>query len=93
MQGDGGGRHPYLVEPGKAVLAGQPGPSWSTLRSPHMGYVSAASYRKFYGEVVEDIAAYLAGTPIRNSRPEPRPRAPTSAGVTTWLDQSEVGGA
>jgi phosphoglycerate dehydrogenase-like enzyme len=36
-----------------------------TLLSPHMGYVSAASYRTFYGDVVENIAAYLAGAPIR----------------------------
>jgi phosphoglycerate dehydrogenase-like enzyme len=36
-----------------------------TLLSPHMGYVSAQSYRTFYGDAVEDIAAFLAGTPIR----------------------------
>jgi phosphoglycerate dehydrogenase-like enzyme len=36
-----------------------------TLLSPHMGYVSEHSYRIFYGDVVEDIAAYLDGAPVR----------------------------
>jgi phosphoglycerate dehydrogenase-like enzyme len=31
-----------------------------TLLSPHMGYVTEKSYRTFYGDVVEDIAAFLA---------------------------------
>ncbi|MFE5672595.1 D-2-hydroxyacid dehydrogenase family protein [Agromyces sp. NPDC056523] len=35
------------------------------LRSPHMGYVTLANYRTFYGDAVEDIAAYLEGRPIR----------------------------
>lgn len=37
--------------------------------SPHMGYVSRDNYRAFYGEVVQDIAAYGAGTPIRRLLP------------------------
>jgi phosphoglycerate dehydrogenase-like enzyme len=32
---------------------------------PHLGYVSAAGFRQMYAQVVEDIAAYLAGSPIR----------------------------
>jgi phosphoglycerate dehydrogenase-like enzyme len=36
-----------------------------TLLSPHMGYVSEHSYRIFYRDVVEDIAAYLDGSPAR----------------------------
>jgi phosphoglycerate dehydrogenase-like enzyme len=36
-----------------------------TLLSPHMGYVSEHSYRIFYGDAVEDIAACLDGSPIR----------------------------
>lgn len=36
-----------------------------TLLSPHMGYVSTAGYTTFYTDAVENIAAYLAGTPIR----------------------------
>jgi phosphoglycerate dehydrogenase-like enzyme len=39
---------------------------------PHLGYVSESGFRHMYGQVVEDIAAFLAGTPIRtisSSRP------------------------
>jgi phosphoglycerate dehydrogenase-like enzyme len=39
---------------------------------PHLGYVSEAGFRHMYGQVVEDIAAFLAGSPIRtisSSRP------------------------
>ena len=36
--------------------------------SPHLGYVSHASYRAFYTQAAEDAAAYLAGTPIRTLR-------------------------
>ncbi len=32
---------------------------------PHFGYVSEAGFREMYGQVVEDIAAFLAGSPIR----------------------------
>jgi phosphoglycerate dehydrogenase-like enzyme len=37
----------------------------NVLGTPHIGYVTAASYRTYYGEAVEDIAAWLAGSPIR----------------------------
>jgi phosphoglycerate dehydrogenase-like enzyme len=37
----------------------------NTLLSPHMGYVSDANYRVFFGDIVANIAAYLAGQPIR----------------------------
>jgi phosphoglycerate dehydrogenase-like enzyme len=33
--------------------------------APHLGYVSQDTYRVFYGDTVENIAAYLAGNPIR----------------------------
>ena len=33
--------------------------------TPHIGYVTDASYRRFYGDAVEDIAAFLRGEPIR----------------------------
>jgi phosphoglycerate dehydrogenase-like enzyme len=36
-----------------------------TLLSPHMGYVTEDSYRVFYGDAVEDIAAFLGGAPVR----------------------------
>jgi phosphoglycerate dehydrogenase-like enzyme len=32
---------------------------------PHLGYVSEDAFRAMYGEVVEDIAAFLGGEPIR----------------------------
>jgi len=35
------------------------------LRSPHMGYVTRDNYRVFYGDAVEDVEAFLAGSPIR----------------------------
>ncbi|HEY6934911.1 MAG TPA: D-2-hydroxyacid dehydrogenase family protein [Marmoricola sp.] len=35
------------------------------LATPHIGYVTERVYRTFYGEAVEDIEAFLAGTPVR----------------------------
>ncbi|MCS0604970.1 D-2-hydroxyacid dehydrogenase family protein [Streptomyces sp. LP11] len=35
------------------------------LATPHLGYVSRANYATYYGEAVEDIEAYLAGSPVR----------------------------
>jgi phosphoglycerate dehydrogenase-like enzyme len=32
---------------------------------PHLGYVSEAGMRHMYGQVVQDIAAFLSGAPIR----------------------------
>jgi phosphoglycerate dehydrogenase-like enzyme len=37
----------------------------NTVLTPHLGYVTAENYRLVYGQAVEAIAAYLAGTPIR----------------------------
>jgi phosphoglycerate dehydrogenase-like enzyme len=37
----------------------------NTVLTPHIGYVADASYSTFYRETVEDIAAWLAGKPIR----------------------------
>ena len=36
-----------------------------TLLSPHMGYVTESTYRVFYQDAVEDIAAFLADAPVR----------------------------
>ncbi|HET6625906.1 MAG TPA: D-2-hydroxyacid dehydrogenase family protein [Nocardioidaceae bacterium] len=36
-----------------------------TLLTPHVGYVTEGTYRVFYGEVVENIVAFLDGAPIR----------------------------
>lgn len=35
------------------------------LLTPHLGYVTASVYRRFYTEVVEDILAFAAGSPLR----------------------------
>jgi phosphoglycerate dehydrogenase-like enzyme len=42
----------------------------STLLMPHAGYVTEAQYRIRYRETVEDIAAYLAGAPLRALNPQ-----------------------
>jgi phosphoglycerate dehydrogenase-like enzyme len=36
-----------------------------TVLTPHLGYVTAKTYEVFYREAVEDVAAFLAGDPIR----------------------------
>jgi phosphoglycerate dehydrogenase-like enzyme len=33
--------------------------------SPHLGYVTEETYRIFFGEAAEDIAAFAAGAPVR----------------------------
>jgi phosphoglycerate dehydrogenase-like enzyme len=37
----------------------------NTVLLPHLGYVSESTLRSMYGDVVQDIAAYIAGAPIR----------------------------
>lgn len=37
----------------------------NVLPTPHLGYVTEDNYRRFYGGAVEDIAAWLSGSPIR----------------------------
>ena len=37
----------------------------NTVLTPHMGYVTAETYRIFYGDAVEDIAVFLSGSPVR----------------------------
>ncbi len=37
----------------------------NTVLTPHLGYVTTENYRLAYGQAVEAIRAYLAGTPIR----------------------------
>ena len=36
----------------------------NTVITPHLGYVSVENYQGFYGGMVEDIRAWLAGEPI-----------------------------
>ncbi|PPV05192.1 phosphoglycerate dehydrogenase [Xanthomonas bromi] len=37
----------------------------NVLASPHLGYVTQRNYAAYFGQAVEDIEAWLAGTPIR----------------------------
>ena len=39
------------------------------LLTPHIGYVTRQTYEVFYGETLEAILAFLAGTPIRVMEP------------------------
>ena len=41
----------------------------NTVLTPHTGYVTEETYRIFYAEVLEDIQAFLAGTPVRVMNP------------------------
>src|SRR4051794_6666563 len=40
-----------------------------TVLTPHLGYVTRGTYEVFYGEAVEDVAAWVAGSPIRVIEP------------------------
>jgi phosphoglycerate dehydrogenase-like enzyme len=37
----------------------------NVLATPHLGYVTRRNYAGFFGEAVQDIAAFLAGSPVR----------------------------
>jgi phosphoglycerate dehydrogenase-like enzyme len=37
----------------------------NTVLTPHIGYVSTGTYERFYGDAVEDIAAFRDGRPVR----------------------------
>ncbi|ARS52369.1 D-2-hydroxyacid dehydrogenase family protein [Kushneria konosiri] len=37
----------------------------SVLATPHLGYVSDTNYRVWFGQAIENIEAWLSGTPIR----------------------------
>jgi phosphoglycerate dehydrogenase-like enzyme len=61
---------------GLDVYDQEPLPADSPLRSlprtvltPHLGYVTRNTYEVFYGEAVEDVAAFLRGAPIRVLEP------------------------
>jgi len=43
----------------------------NTVITPHLGYVTEETYRVFYGQAVEDVAAFLRGAPVRVLRPQP----------------------
>jgi phosphoglycerate dehydrogenase-like enzyme len=37
----------------------------NTVLTPHMGYVTRDTYEVFYGQAVEDVQAFLRGSPVR----------------------------
>jgi phosphoglycerate dehydrogenase-like enzyme len=41
----------------------------NAIATPHLGYVTEEGYRLFYGQAVDDIAAWLDGNPVRVLRP------------------------
>ncbi len=43
----------------------------NTLLLPHIGYVTLDGYRTFFSQIVEDILAWSAGTPVRLLAPPP----------------------
>jgi len=65
-------RHSVIAGAGLDVFDEEPLPVDHPLRrlenallTPHLGYVTTENYRLAYGEAVEDIRAFLAGTPVR----------------------------
>ena len=59
----GAGLDVYDVEPLPADHPLRSAPR--TVLTPHLGYVTEATYRTFYGQAVEDVAAWAAGAPLR----------------------------
>jgi phosphoglycerate dehydrogenase-like enzyme len=62
----------HRIRAGLDVYDAEPLPAHHPLRTapnavltPHIGYVTTAGYEVFYREAVEDVAAWLRGTPIR----------------------------
>jgi phosphoglycerate dehydrogenase-like enzyme len=65
-------RHSVIAGAGLDVFDEEPLPRDHPLRrlenallTPHLGYVTTENYRLAYGEAVDDIRGFLAGTPVR----------------------------
>lgn len=59
----GAGLDVYDVEPLPADHPFRTLPN--VLATPHLGYVTHGNYTMYFTQIVEDIAAFLAGQPIR----------------------------
>jgi phosphoglycerate dehydrogenase-like enzyme len=59
----GAGLDVYDVEPLPADHALRSAPN--TVLTPHLGYVTAGTYARYYGDAVEDVAAFMRGEPVR----------------------------
>ncbi|WP_434577080.1 D-2-hydroxyacid dehydrogenase family protein [Pseudomonas sp. Z5-35] len=69
-------RHKRLAGAALDVFAEEPLPPdhpfrtlGNVLATPHVGYVSRQNYQQFYGQMIEDLQAWAAGTPIRMLAP------------------------
>ncbi len=63
----GAGLDAFEVEP---LPAGHPYRTLpNVVATPHIGYVTESCYRIFYDHIVEDIATWLAGDPVRVLQP------------------------
>ncbi|WP_435975178.1 D-2-hydroxyacid dehydrogenase family protein [Streptomyces sp. Qhu_M48] len=65
-------REGWIAGAGLDVFETEPLPLDDPLRSlpnvlalPHLGYVTASNYGRYFGEAVEDIEAFLKGAPVR----------------------------
>ncbi|MDQ1011455.1 phosphoglycerate dehydrogenase-like enzyme [Streptomyces sp. V4I23] len=65
-------REGWIAGAGSDVFAQEPLPADDPLRTapnfvglPHLGYVTRRNYEGYFRQAVEDIAAYLAGSPVR----------------------------